>query len=88
MDDERPDLVRYWFEFDLAGQEPPPASGVTLDGGTLAYRLLSQGVGVTGTTKPIASTSYNAFSVMNACRPSSEGLRTSTSVPSRLILAS
>lgn len=48
MDEDRPDLVRYWFEFELLGQEPESSHGVTLDGGTLAYRLLGRGVGVTG----------------------------------------
>jgi hypothetical protein len=50
---DEPDLVRYWFEFDLAGHEPDPRSGqIQLDGGTPAYRLLARGAGVTGYDEP------------------------------------
>ena len=42
-------LSRFWFEFDLDGHRPPsPAPGtVNLDGGTVQYRKLSWGAGVT-----------------------------------------
>lgn len=47
---DEPDLVRYWFEFDLAGLEPTPTPPgvVQLDGDTLAHRFCWRGVGVTG----------------------------------------
>ena len=46
---ELPDLVRYWFEFDLTDLEPPrPAGRIIHCGGTYAFRLLGNGVGVTG----------------------------------------
>jgi hypothetical protein len=50
MDANEPELVRYWFEFDLTGLGPSPtAPGVVqLDGGTLAHRFCWRGVGVTG----------------------------------------
>ena len=49
MEIDEPDLVRYWFQFDLTGHEPEREPGhVSLDGGTVAYRLLARGVGVTG----------------------------------------
>lgn len=49
METETPDLVRYWFEFDLAGHEPEREPGrIQLDDGTAAYRLLGRGAGVTG----------------------------------------
>jgi hypothetical protein len=49
-DAESPDLVRYWFEFDVFDlRPPPPAPGtVSLDGGTVAYRFCWRGVGATG----------------------------------------
>lgn len=42
-------LIRFWFEFDLDGHRPPaPAPGTTnIDGGTVQYRWLSWGAGVT-----------------------------------------
>jgi hypothetical protein len=48
--DDGEELVRCWVEFDLTGQAPSPAEPghVVLDGGTLAYRLFSRGIGVTG----------------------------------------
>jgi hypothetical protein len=53
---DTPGLVRYWFEFDLAGQRPVTPPGlISLDGGTLAYRVLGRGVGVTGYDKETAS---------------------------------
>jgi len=46
---DEPDLVRYWFEFDLTGHAPEKVPGrIQLDGGTAAYRLLGRGAGVTG----------------------------------------
>ncbi len=47
---DRPDLLRLWLEFDLAGRRPGPAAPgtVTLDGGDPLWRALSLGVGVTG----------------------------------------
>ena len=46
---DRTDLVRCWFEFDVADLAWPTRLGtVTLDGGTLAYRMLGRGAGVTG----------------------------------------
>ena len=46
---EEPDLIRYFFAFDLAGHRPERHRGqLQLDGGTAAYRLLGRGVGVTG----------------------------------------
>lgn len=44
------ELVRYWFTFDVddVGPDPGPPGTVTLDGGTLAFRLCGLGVGVTG----------------------------------------
>ena len=50
MSGDDPDLVRYWFEFDLTGLEPPSYSPgtVSLDGGTLAHRFCWKGVGITG----------------------------------------
>lgn len=49
-DADEPDLVRYWFTFDVSGLGPAPGppGTVTLDGGTLAFRLCGMGVGVTG----------------------------------------
>lgn len=47
VDTGAPELVRYWFEFDLADHAPPP-EGVRLDGGDATYRLLGRGAGVTG----------------------------------------
>lgn len=49
--DDDADLVRYWFEFDLTGLEPPPPQPGKFflhryDGPV--YSLCSQGVGVTG----------------------------------------
>ena len=43
-------LKRFWFVFDLDGHrpdEPAPGSGRTIDGGTVQYRWLSWGAGVT-----------------------------------------
>jgi hypothetical protein len=43
-------LTRFWFIFDLDGHRPPPptpGSGKTIDGGTVQYRWLSWGAGVT-----------------------------------------
>ncbi|MEV4417213.1 hypothetical protein [Catellatospora sp. NPDC049609] len=50
MEIDNPDLVRYWFVFDLDGHRPPPpARGeVWVDGGTRLYRILERGAGVTG----------------------------------------
>jgi hypothetical protein len=49
METDTPDLVRYWFEFDLASDLPEREPGhIQLDGGAVAYRLLSRGAGVTG----------------------------------------
>jgi hypothetical protein len=49
MEIEEPDLVRYWFEFELTSHEPArEPTHVSLDGGTAAYRLLGRGAGVTG----------------------------------------
>jgi hypothetical protein len=47
---DSPGLVRFWFEFDMSKLRPPlPGPGsISLDGGTLAYRLLARGAGVTG----------------------------------------
>ena len=47
---DRPDLVRYWFEFDVSGLARPrrQESGVTLDGDHPTHRLLWRGAGVTG----------------------------------------
>ncbi len=49
-DNESPDLVRYWFEFELTGYTRPvsAAGTVSLDGEPPALRLLGRGVGVTG----------------------------------------
>jgi hypothetical protein len=49
VETDEPDLVRYWFEFDLTDHEPERAPGrIQLDGDTAAYRLLWRGAGVTG----------------------------------------
>jgi hypothetical protein len=48
VDDEAPGLIRHWFDFDVSDLGPPESSGITLDGGTRAYRLCGLGVGVTG----------------------------------------
>ena len=50
MSDDDGDLVRYWFEFDLTGLEPPPPrpGTVSIDGGTMAHRFCWKGVGITG----------------------------------------
>ncbi|WP_186315613.1 hypothetical protein [Catellatospora sichuanensis] len=50
MEIQSPDLVRYWFVFDLADHGPPPLEPgeVRLDGGTRLYRILERGAGVTG----------------------------------------
>jgi hypothetical protein len=50
MEPDAPDLLRYWFEFDLTGHYPPPSppGEIRLDGDTPTYRLLWRGVGVTG----------------------------------------
>jgi hypothetical protein len=46
---DAPGLVQYWLEFDVAGERPSPMPGtITLDGGSLAYRVLGRGIGVTG----------------------------------------
>ena len=45
------DLHRYWIEFEILPVEHPPPSApgaISLDGGSRRYRMLSQGVGVTG----------------------------------------
>ena len=50
-DDEqdRPDLLRLWLEFDVTGHAPKVEPGhITLDGGDLVWRAFGQGVGVTG----------------------------------------
>jgi hypothetical protein len=49
-DADEPGLDRYWFTFDVSALSPAPGppGTVTLDGGTLAYRLCGMGVGVTG----------------------------------------
>jgi hypothetical protein len=49
-DSAAPDLVRYWFEFDLSQHlpEPVPPGKVRLDGEPPMYRLLARGTGVTG----------------------------------------
>jgi len=43
-------LTRFWFEFDLDGHEPSTAAPESrnLGGGTVQYRWLSFGAGVTG----------------------------------------
>jgi hypothetical protein len=48
MDDDASELIRYWFAFDVSDLAPPKTSGITLDGGTRAFRLCGNGVGVTG----------------------------------------
>jgi hypothetical protein len=49
VDAEEPSLVRYWFDFDLAGHAQLGTPGsIQIDGGTAAYRLLGRGAGVTG----------------------------------------
>ncbi|GIG00441.1 hypothetical protein [Catellatospora citrea] len=50
MEIDNPDLVRYWFVFDLADHRPPPLEPgeVRVDGGTRLYRILERGAGVTG----------------------------------------
>jgi hypothetical protein len=42
-------LTRFWFVFDLDDHRPPPPApgGITIDGGTVQYRSLSWGAGVT-----------------------------------------
>lgn len=49
-DADRPDLVRYWFTFEVAhlAPEPGPPGTVILDGGAFAYRYFGHGAGVTG----------------------------------------
>jgi hypothetical protein len=49
-DDDEADLIRYWFTFDLVALAPPrPKPGtISLNSGTIAYRVCHQGVGVTG----------------------------------------
>jgi hypothetical protein len=42
-----PDLTRFWIDFDLSDLGPPDDAGLVLDGGTLAYRMLGFGCGVT-----------------------------------------
>lgn len=44
----RPLLARYWFEFEFDDADLPPTDAVVLDGGTVRYRLLGSGAGVTG----------------------------------------
>jgi hypothetical protein len=48
--DDDEELVRCWVEFDLTGHGPTTAEPglVSIDGGTLTYRLLHRGIGVTG----------------------------------------
>lgn len=50
VEPDAPGLLRFWFEFDLTGHEPPPTppDRIGLDGDTPTYRMLSRGVGVTG----------------------------------------
>lgn len=49
METDEPNLARYWFEFDLTGHVPGREPGrIQLDGGTVTYRLLGRGAGVTG----------------------------------------
>ena len=49
MSESDPDLVRYWFEFDLRAIAPECLGGVVyLDGGSIAYHFCERGVGVTG----------------------------------------
>ena len=41
--------MRCWVLFDLDSEAPqPPTSGISVDGGTRRYRILSRGIGVTG----------------------------------------
>jgi hypothetical protein len=42
-------LTRFWFVFDLEGHFPPPVpvTGTTIDGGSVQYRWLCWGAGVT-----------------------------------------
>jgi hypothetical protein len=49
--DDSPDLHRYWIEFEIPPDEcpPTPAPGrISLDDGSRRYRMLAEGVGVTG----------------------------------------
>lgn len=46
MEIHEPGLLRFWFEFDLAGHAPVMEPGQILLDGT--YRLLGRGAGVTG----------------------------------------
>ena len=46
---DRPDLLRLWLEFDVTGHAPKVEPGdITLDGGDAVWRTFGQGVGVTG----------------------------------------
>ena len=46
---DRPDLLRLWLEFDVARHAPKVEAGqITVDGGDLVWRTFSQGAGVTG----------------------------------------
>jgi hypothetical protein len=47
---DRAGLDPIWFDFDLTGHEPSPASPgtISLDGGTPTYRLLGRGAGAPG----------------------------------------
>ncbi|WP_155374466.1 hypothetical protein [Catellatospora vulcania] len=50
MEIDNPDLVRYWFVFDLTEHRPPPwpAGRIVLNCAPTLYGLLYQGAGVTG----------------------------------------